>query len=126
MEVYYNGQWGTVCDSAFTNVDAGVVCNSLGFGFVLFSMIITILQSKSIMTLSIVEQLQILVLMTLTLKGHWRLFVLVSSFYIFFRLRVIDKAEYSVFKSMLNSPIVLYRMTGCLMTGLVGTFFQHM
>jgi len=41
LEVYYNGQWGTVCDDMFTNIDAGVACDSLGFGFVLFSMIIS-------------------------------------------------------------------------------------
>jgi len=35
LEVCYDGQWGTVCDYMFSYVDAGVVCNSLGFGFVL-------------------------------------------------------------------------------------------
>jgi len=40
LEVYYNGQWGTVCDDKFSHIDARVFCNSLGFGFVLFSMII--------------------------------------------------------------------------------------
>jgi len=39
LEVNYNGQWGTVCDDTFDNIDAGVVCNSLGLGFVLFSII---------------------------------------------------------------------------------------
>jgi len=37
LEVYYDGQWGSVCDDTFDNIDAGVVCNSLGLGFVLFS-----------------------------------------------------------------------------------------
>ena len=40
------------------------------------------------------------------LKGHWRLFVLVSLFW----LQVLDKAEYSAFESMLNSPIVSYHI----------------
>jgi len=44
------------------------------------------------------------------LKGHWRLFVLVSSFFIFFWLRVLDNADYSAFESTLNSAIVSYRI----------------
>jgi len=35
LEVRYNGFWGTVCDDYFDYIDAGVACNSLGFGLVL-------------------------------------------------------------------------------------------
>jgi hypothetical protein len=31
LEVLVKGVWGTVCDDAFRNIDAGVACRTLGF-----------------------------------------------------------------------------------------------
>ena len=31
VEVYCNGQWGTVCDNGFSSTDADIVCKQLGY-----------------------------------------------------------------------------------------------
>jgi len=35
LEIVYSKAWGTVCDDDFDDIDASVVCYSLGYGFVL-------------------------------------------------------------------------------------------
>ena len=34
LEIYYSGQWGTVCDDEFGDNDAAVACYQLGLGYV--------------------------------------------------------------------------------------------
>ena len=36
LEIYYNGQWGTVCDDGFSQPEADVACRQLGFVEALF------------------------------------------------------------------------------------------
>ena len=31
LEVYYKGQWGTMCSDTFSTTEADVVCRMLGF-----------------------------------------------------------------------------------------------
>jgi len=37
LEVLHNGVWGTVCGDLFNDAAATVVCNMLGFGYLLTS-----------------------------------------------------------------------------------------
>ena len=31
VEVYCNGQWGTICDNEFNGTDATIICKQLGY-----------------------------------------------------------------------------------------------
>ena len=32
VEVCYNGQWGTICDDGWGQIEAEVVCTQIGYG----------------------------------------------------------------------------------------------
>jgi len=31
LEIYYNGEWGTICDDGFGTTEANVACQQLGY-----------------------------------------------------------------------------------------------
>ena len=33
VEVYCNGQWGTICDDGFSSTDAQTICKQLGYNY---------------------------------------------------------------------------------------------
>ena len=33
VEVYCNGQWGTICDDGFSSTDARTICKQLGYNY---------------------------------------------------------------------------------------------
>ena len=60
LEVYYNGNWGTVCSNQFGYAEAVVVCNSLGFGLLLMSLKHNKILKLCFQELSLVLSMQLL------------------------------------------------------------------
>ena len=41
VEVYCNGQWGTICDNGFNSIDAFVLCKQFGYtGYIKYNQFI--------------------------------------------------------------------------------------